>query len=55
MKPIEWMRGSYKDIKALSDDVQKFFGYALFIAQSGGKHEKAKVFKGYLAAACLRW
>ena len=34
-------------------DVQDTFGYALHLAQAGGKHEQAKVLKGFGSAGVL--
>lgn len=47
MKPLKWVAGSYKDLVALPADVRQMFGYALHLAQKGGKHEAAKVLKGF--------
>jgi len=45
-KPLEWISSSYKDLLALPVDVRRFFGFALSLAQSGDKHDAAKVLKG---------
>lgn len=45
-KPLEWISSSYKDLMALPVDVRRFFGFALSLAQSGDKHDAAKVLKG---------
>jgi hypothetical protein len=46
MKPLDWIGSSYKDLFALPKDVQKFFGFALSMAQEGKKHDAAKVLNG---------
>lgn len=38
---------------ALPDDVQQVFGFALFLAQDGKKHEQAKPLKGFGGAGVL--
>jgi phage-related protein len=53
MKPLKWVAGSYKDLMALPIDVRRLFGYALHLAQEGGKHETAKVLKGFGDAGVL--
>ncbi|MDR1849399.1 MAG: type II toxin-antitoxin system RelE/ParE family toxin [Zoogloeaceae bacterium] len=53
MKPLKWVAGSYKDLVALPADVRQLFGYALHLAQKGGKHEAAKVLKGFGDAGVL--
>jgi phage-related protein len=52
-KPLEWIGSSYKDLKALPPDVRRVFGYALWAAQSGDRHEGAKVLKGFGSAGVL--
>lgn len=42
MKELEWVGSAKKDLKALPEAVQDIFGYALFLAQAGGKHHQAK-------------
>ena len=42
MKPLEWIAGSKKDLKAMPDSVQDNVGFALFLAQLGEKHDDAK-------------
>jgi phage-related protein len=45
-KPLLWMGSSYKDLCGLPAEVQEHLGYALGIAQFGGKHPDAKPWKG---------
>ncbi len=52
-KPLEWIAGSKKDLKALPDEVIDVFGYALFLAQTGGKHDQAKPLQGFGSAGVL--
>ena len=45
-KRVEWIASSKKDLEAFPDPVQHDIGYALMIAQFGGKHKDAKPWKG---------
>ena len=40
------MGSSQDDLRAFPEDVQDVMGYALHVAQKGGKHASAKSFKG---------
>lgn len=53
LKPLEWIGSSKKDLKALPDDVVDVFGYALFLAQAGGRHDQAKPLRGFGSADVL--
>lgn len=46
IKPIIWVSSSHKDLKKFPADVQDEIGYALYIAQIGDKHPKARPLKG---------
>ena len=52
-KPLEWIGSSYKDLMALPVDVRRIFGFALSLAQTGDKHDSAKVLKGFGGAGVL--
>jgi phage-related protein len=52
-KPVDWVSSSLKDMRALPEDVQATFGFALYIAQCGGKHPDAKPLKGFVGAGVL--
>ncbi|MGC8490278.1 MAG: type II toxin-antitoxin system RelE/ParE family toxin [Syntrophobacteraceae bacterium] len=45
-KPLHWVGSSRKDFGAFPGTVQGNIGYALGVAQLGGKHPKAKPWKG---------
>ena len=45
-KPLHWVGSSQKDYLDFPLDVQSDMGYALGLAQLGGKHPKAKPWKG---------
>ncbi|MCL2297968.1 MAG: type II toxin-antitoxin system RelE/ParE family toxin [Proteobacteria bacterium] len=53
MKPLVWIASARKDLMAMPDDVQDTFGYALHLAQTGGKHDQAKPLKGFGSAGVL--
>jgi len=52
-KPIVWMRSSKQDLKAFPKEVRSQIGYALAVAQEGGKHPDAKPLKGFGGAGVL--
>lgn len=51
LKPVIWMGSSRKDLRALPALVQDYVGYALYVAQRGGKHRDAKSMKGFGGAS----
>ncbi len=53
VKPLYWVGNSKKDIKLMPEEVQDMFGYALYLAQIGKKHEDAKPLKGFGSANVL--
>jgi phage-related protein len=53
MKPLEWIASSKKDLIAMPDLVQDNFGFALFQAQIGEKHDDAKPLKGFKGSGVL--
>lgn len=52
-KPLIWLGSSRKDLQEFPEDVQHRIGYALWIAQAGGKHRDAKVLRGFGGAGVL--
>lgn len=52
-KPLYWVGSSKKDLMALPETVVDVFGYALYLAQIGWKHEQAKPLKGFGSAGVL--
>lgn len=46
LKPVVWLGDSLRALKAFPASVQDEIGYALFLAQRGGKHVSAKPLKG---------
>jgi phage-related protein/predicted XRE-type DNA-binding protein len=53
LKPLEWVGSAKKDLMALPDEVIDVFGYALYLAQGGGRHDQAKVLQGFGGAGVL--
>ena len=51
LKPLIWVGASRKDVRALPDPVQDRIGYALYVAQRGGKHRDAKTLTGFGGAS----
>ena len=49
-KPVIWVGSSRKDLREFADIVQDHVGYALYVAQQGGKHRDAKTLTGFGAA-----
>ncbi|RWB70768.1 MAG: hypothetical protein EOQ50_23540 [Mesorhizobium sp.] len=45
-KPLHWVGSSKRDFLAFPDPVKSDMGYALGLAQLGGKHPHAKPWKG---------
>ena len=53
LKPTVWVGSSRKDLCDFPDLVQDHMGYALYVAQRGGKHHDAKALSGFGGAAVL--
>jgi phage-related protein len=53
IKPVEWIGSALKNMRTMPEDVRRFFGVALFAAQTGGKHPEAKPMKGFAGAGVL--
>lgn len=53
VKPLEWVASSKKDLVSMPSDVVDVFGFALHLAQHGGKHPQAKPLKGFGSAGVL--
>ncbi|WP_275891213.1 MULTISPECIES: type II toxin-antitoxin system RelE/ParE family toxin [Burkholderia] len=52
-RPLYWLGSARKDLKAMPEIVQDTFGYALYLAQAGRKHDQAKPLKGFGSAGVL--
>jgi phage-related protein len=53
LKPLVWVGSSRKDLRGLPEAVQDHVGYALYLAQRGGRHRDAKTLKGYGGAGVV--
>jgi len=53
LKPVTWVGTSLKDLREFPAPVQDLMGYALYVAQRGGKHQDAKVLTGFGGAGVL--
>ena len=53
LKPLIWIGSSRKDFQEFPDPVKDKMGYALFVAQKGGKHENTKPLKGFGGAGVV--
>jgi phage-related protein len=52
-KPLVWIGSSRKDLRSFPEEVRDLLGYALYVAQLGGKHPDAKPLKGFGGAGVL--
>jgi len=53
LKPVIWLGASLKDLREFPAAVQDHMGYALYVAQRGGKHQDVKVLSGFGGAGVL--
>ena len=53
IKPVVWIGSTRADLAAFPEDVKDAMGYALYVAQLGGKHSDAKPLHGFGGAAIL--
>ena len=53
MKPLHWVGSSKRDLLSLPGPVEDLFGFALYLAQDGRKHEQAKPLSGFGSAGVL--
>lgn len=53
MKSCEFIGSSKDELSVLPADVKEVFGYAIYLAQAGGKHPDAKPLKGFGGAGVL--
>lgn len=47
IKPIEWLGSTLETLRAFPEDVRAVFGEALYRAQRGGEHPRAKALHGF--------
>jgi phage-related protein len=53
LKPVIWVGSSLKDLRAFPEPVQDHIGYALYVAQRGGRHRDTKTMSGYGGAGVV--
>jgi phage-related protein len=53
IKPVVWTGNTRVDLASFPEDVKDAIGYALYIAQRGGKHPEAKPLRGFGGAGIL--
>ena len=53
LKQVIWVGSSLKDLREFPEPVQDLMGYALYVAQSGGKHRDTKVLSGFGGAGVV--
>ena len=53
LKPVVWVGSSRRDLRKFPERVQHLVGYAIYVAQRGGKHRDAKVLTGFGGAGVL--
>ena len=52
-KPVKWVGSAKRDLDGMPEDVRDVFGYAIDLAQIGGRHQDAKVLTGFGSAGVL--
>jgi phage-related protein len=53
LKPVVWVGSSREDLREFPDPVQDHLGYALYLAQRGGKHRDTKPLTGFGGAGVV--
>jgi phage-related protein len=53
IKPVIWIGSARADLACFPDDVKDGMGYALYVAQRGGKHADSKPLRGFSGAGIL--
>ncbi|MFY9529666.1 MAG: type II toxin-antitoxin system RelE/ParE family toxin [Candidatus Acidiferrales bacterium] len=53
IKPLVWIGSTRPDLASFPEEVKDAIGYALYIAQRGGKHVDAKPLRGFCGAGIL--
>lgn len=53
LKPLLWVGSTLEDLKSFPEEVKQVMGYALHLAQAGGKHPDAKPLKGFGGAGVV--
>jgi phage-related protein len=53
IKPVNWVGSSYRDFQAFPEAVKDSMGFALYRAQVGKIHERAKPLRGFGGAGVV--
>jgi phage-related protein len=53
LKPVIWVGSSRKDLREFPEPAQDHIGYALYVAQRGGKHPDTKTLRGFGGAGVV--
>jgi phage-related protein len=53
IKTVAWIGSSKADLSAFPEEVKDSIGFALYVAQLGGKHSDAKPLRGFGGAGIL--
>ena len=53
LKPVLWIGSAKVDLSNFPEDVKDAMGFALYVAQQGGKHADAKPLRGFGGAGVL--
>jgi phage-related protein len=53
VKPVVWIGSARADLSSFPEEVKDSIGYALYVAQQGGKHRDAKPLRGFGGAGIL--
>jgi phage-related protein len=53
IRPVAWIGSSKADLSAFPEEVKDSIGFALYVAQQGGKHRDAKPLRGFGGAGLL--
>jgi phage-related protein len=52
-RELIWIGSARRDFSMFPPEVKAEMGYALFVAQAGGRHRKAKILKGFGGAGVI--
>ena len=53
IKPVVWIGSARTDLSSFPEEVKDAIGFALYVAQQGGKHPNAKPLRGFGGAGIL--
>jgi phage-related protein len=53
LKPVIWVGSSREDLREFPEPVRDHIGYALYVAQRGGKHRDTKTLSGFRGAGIV--